>query len=253
MPSLSFFANERDAPPLLDWLNCDPEIAFLVPDGPPDPLESYVERVRALLGATPEAVNLYPWFTIADAGPGQRWKAVRTVERLRDGKHALWHVPSGPLPPSNNPWAGWTEHGSSADPAMPSLRSEHPAGIYLELWTRHRPYSRVERATLPMLFSYWTGVQELLVVSTFAWTGDQRGPASRPAWRWWRRLETWVAEHAIPFADLSLAGRRGDAQRWDCWVFPSAAAKLKSGIAYDARGWDTGEVAPLLVPATMLD
>src|SRR5262249_10296882 len=196
---------------------------------------------------------LYPWFTIADAGPGQRWKAVRTVERLRDGKHALWHVPSGPLPPSNNPWAGWTEHGSSADPAMPSLRSEHPAGIYLELWTRHRPYSRVERATLPMLFSYWTGVQELLVVSTFAWTGDQRGPASRPAWRWWRRLETWVAEHAIPFADLSLAGRRGDAQRWDCWVFPSAAAKLKSGIAYDARGWDTGEVAPLLVPATMLD
>jgi hypothetical protein len=32
--SLSFFADEQDAPILLDRLNADPEIAFIVPDGP---------------------------------------------------------------------------------------------------------------------------------------------------------------------------------------------------------------------------
>ena len=32
--SLSFFADEQDAPILLGRLNADPEIAFIVPDGP---------------------------------------------------------------------------------------------------------------------------------------------------------------------------------------------------------------------------
>ena len=32
--SLSFFADEQDAPTLLGRLNADPEIAFIVPDGP---------------------------------------------------------------------------------------------------------------------------------------------------------------------------------------------------------------------------
>ena len=246
MPALSFFADERDAPVLIDWLNRDPEIAFVVPDGSADPLEAYVAGVRNLLGAATEAAFLYPSFTLTDAGRRQRWKVVSTVERLRDGKHALWHRPSGPLPlqakhDSNgavpDSWQGWTEQGWS-DPTMPYFGLGHPAEIYLELWTRHRPYSKEERASLPVLFSYWNGERELLVVSTFGWNGTRYNPASRAARNWWPRLEAWIAEHTAPVGDLlDVDGGRWE-RRWSCWAFPSALEKLRNGIAYDARGWD---------------
>jgi len=254
MPSLCFFADEHDAATLLDWLNRDPEIAFVVPDGPADPLEEYVARLRKLLGATTEAAFLYPCFTLEDAGRHQRWKAVPAVRCLRDGKHALWHVPSGPLPlraeyqpgvgarspdhaPTLDPWKGWTEHRYS-DPTMPYFGPGHPAEIYVELWTRHRPYSNEERASLPVRFSYWSGERELLVVSTFAWSGDRYSPGSRAAWTWWRRLEAWIANHAALAGDWLDADNANGEQHWNCWAFPSALERLKSGIAYDARGWD---------------
>ena len=246
MPSLTFFADERDAPMLIDWLNRDAEIAFFVPDGPVDPLEAYVTGVRDLLGATTEAAFLYPSFTLADAGRHHRWNLVSTVERLRDGKHVLWHVPSGqfPLHPEratngagSNRWKGWTEH-RFGDPTVPYFGPGHPAAIYLELWTRHRRYSKEERASLPVLFSYWNGERDLLVVSTFAWNGDRYSRASRAAGKWWRRLEAWIAAHAAPVCDLLEADSGNWDRPWNCWAFPSALQRLKNGIAYDARGWD---------------
>jgi hypothetical protein len=239
MPSLPFFADARDAKTLVDWLNSDPEIAFLVPDDPPDPQAAYVDRVRALLGAATEAADLYPCFTLGDACVRQRWKAVRTVVQLRDGKHSLWHVPSGPPPlpggigpepTSPDPWSGWTDHRPGADPNLPNLVPGHPAEIYLELWTRHRPYSRAERASLPALHYYWTKEEELLVVSSFGWVGDQSNPAPSTAWSWWRRLEDYFVENAIWLAG---AGRDG------CWAFRSALEKLKGGIACETRGWNS--------------
>jgi hypothetical protein len=253
MPSLSFFADERDAIPLLNWLNNDPEIAFIVPDGPPDPREAYVSRVRAMLGATTEAASLYPSFVLTDMPLQQRWKAARSVARLRDGKHCLWHVPSGPLPlptereadrAAPDAWSGWIESRPRYDPTMPNLIPGHPAEIYLELWTRHRPYSESERASLPMLLSYWNGEHDVLVLSTLAWIGDHYGPAPPTAWSWWRRLEAWVTLHAariggFPNQDVAY-GAEADAS---FWAFPSALEKLKSGMTYEARGWDLDTIS----------
>jgi hypothetical protein len=248
MPSLSFFADERDAIPLLKWLNDDPEIAFIVPDGLADPREAYVSRVRQLLGATTEAATLYPSFVLSDTLSQQRWKAVRSVPRLRDGKHCLWHVPSGPLPlPIDrntgqavaDAWSGWMETRPRSDPTMPNFVPGHPAEIYLEVWTRHRPYSQAERASLPMLLSYWTGEHDVLVLSTFGWIGDYYAPAPPAAWSWWRRLEAWMAVQTTSiggFPNSDDDGGLGEGVSF--WALPSALEKLKSGIPYEARGWD---------------
>jgi hypothetical protein len=47
MPVISFFADRQDVGLLVEWLNADPEIALIIPDGPLDPLEAYAERMRA--------------------------------------------------------------------------------------------------------------------------------------------------------------------------------------------------------------
>jgi hypothetical protein len=246
MPSLPFFADGRDATALVDWLNRDPEIAFIVPDDPSDPQAAYVKRVRVLLGPTTDAANLYPCFALADASDRQSWRAVRTIERLPDGKHSLWHISSGrlPLAPANcsngtplDPWVGWTQHRCASDPTLPEFGPGHHAEIYLELWTRHRPYSRSERTSLPALLYYWTGEEEVLVVSSFGWIGDHFAPAPRSAWKWWQRLEAWVASRAVPISECRPAGPNvGTCGHF--WAFPSALEKLKRGMAIETRGWD---------------
>jgi hypothetical protein len=106
MPALSFFVDENDLSILLDRLNADAQIAFIVPQGPLGPREPG----PALL-----------WRVGAGVGHRQRWRAVQTVDGLRDGRQCLWHVPAGPLPllkagregplvrtdpPVPDPWAG---------------------------------------------------------------------------------------------------------------------------------------------------
>src|SRR5262245_59581762 len=90
--ALPFFAAGEDLAAILAWLNADPDVAFIVPDGPKDPLDAVHERRRASPegGANP--------LLLRDPGYRQRWKAAREVSSLRDGPHSLWHVPAGPLP-----------------------------------------------------------------------------------------------------------------------------------------------------------
>ncbi|HEY9882408.1 MAG TPA: hypothetical protein V6C98_02245, partial [Thermosynechococcaceae cyanobacterium] len=93
MPSLSFFADEQDAKVLLNWLNAEDEIAFIVSD------QTQVSRQR-------------------------RWKAIRSIDRFIEEKYSLWHVPTGSLPLLtktwqdqiiSNPWDGWIEECPGAD------------------------------------------------------------------------------------------------------------------------------------------
>jgi hypothetical protein len=60
MPATSFFADGRDVNLLIDRLNSDPEIAFLVPDGPLDPEAALANRLRASLGDSSEAAFYGP-------------------------------------------------------------------------------------------------------------------------------------------------------------------------------------------------
>jgi hypothetical protein len=240
MPSLSFFIDEHDVSLLVDRLNADPEIAFIVPDDP--------------LGLEDEKANRPPRFSPAvyvhrDRGGElklemgrprrQRWKAVRTVDALKDGEHSLWHVPAGPLPlvemdpgprpligpegpgypPIPDPWAGWI--------GPPGFGSGCHPWIRLELWTRHRPYTQQERNTLHELNYFWRNQHDMLVVSGFQWTGSHFRKAPPQTQRWWNRVKGWVDRTAVRL--------RSDP---GFWAFPSALQKLKDGMRYYSRNYD---------------
>ena len=239
MPAISFFADGRDVNLLVDRLNADPEIAFLVPDGPLDPEVAYVKRLRAFMGDR-RGATFYGELRRIDDGYRQRWKAVGSVEGLKDGNHSLWHVPAGPLPlllqdgPDRvipDPWEGWTEQRPGADPTTPYFGAAHPAVIHLELWARHRPYTEEEKGSLPLLDSHWDGDQDLLVASDFGWIGGWNGRPPAQTRRWWNRLKAWFGRTATPLAD----------GRVTFWAFPSALRKLKGGMAYYCRGFELSE------------
>jgi hypothetical protein len=241
MPSLSFFVDEHDVHLLLDRLNADPEIAFIVPDDLPGP-----ESRKA----GDPSISWTPAFQVHRAGDGKlelkqehrdplRWKAVRAVNALKDGEHSLWHVPAGPLPliemdtgprrligpegpgypPIPDPWAGWVGPAGFGPGCHPWIR--------LEIWTRHRPYTQQERTTLHRLNAFWTNEDDMLVVSGFQWTGSHFRPAPPQTLRWWNRMRNWVDRTAVKLrADPGF------------WAFPSALQKLKGGMRYYSRNFD---------------
>lgn len=237
MPALSFFIDEHDLGLLLDRLNADPEIAFVVPDGLAEDGKAYQPRSSAF------RVHLVPGGDLEfEVEHPQRWKAVQTVDALADGLHSLWHVPAGPLPlieikrdaepiplidpqgpprypPITDPWTGWTGAGRFGPGCHPWIR--------LELWTRHRPYTQEERSTLHELNAFWRNTDDMLVVSDFQWTGSYFRPAPPQTQRWWNRMKSWVDRTTVKLhADPGF------------WAFPSALNKLKDGMRYYSRNFD---------------
>jgi len=223
--ALSFFADEHDARILIARLNADSEIAFIVPDGPRPSLLSQ----------------------LLNTGHRQRWKAVQTADALEDGAHILWHVPAGALPllgvegpstlrppsdpPIPDPWAGWIEEWRGADPQIPYFGPNCPASIFLELWTRHRPYTHVERTTVSPVVTYWTQGYDVLVASGLQWGFGHWRPPPPQTLRWWNLLEIWMSQNALKLHDPIDPGVV-------FWAFPSALRKLKGGMRYEARGWN---------------
>jgi hypothetical protein len=200
------FADEQDAKVLLNWLNAEDEIAFIVSD------RTQANRQR-------------------------QWKAVRTIPQLTEEKYSLWHVPTGSLPLLSNteqhraianPWGGWIQERLGADSRSLYFGPGHPAEIRLELWLRHHPYSEVERNSLPILNSWYLRNTDLLPVSDFQWIGNHYETALPETWRWWRRLKRWMAKNTTRLVE----------GKHSFWAFPSALSKLRSGIAYEARGWN---------------
>ena len=102
---LPMYADDGDLRRILDWLNSEDSIGFLVSRGP------------------------------------RRWAAVSRLSEWGCRRTALWHVPSGPLPlltpaPSEqgltveNPWESWVELCAGADPATPYFGAGHPGIIW---------------------------------------------------------------------------------------------------------------------------
>lgn len=238
MPALSFFIDDQDLGLLLTQLNTDPEIAFIVPDVLPGS-ESAVRR-----GASSSSRLAFQIHHVRGGIPNElkiqhpkdsRWKAVRTVDALADGLHSLWHVPAGPLPliktdpgplplvvqypPIPDPWAGWI--------GPPGFGPACHAWVRLELWTRHRPYTEQERASLHEHICFWLNDHEMLVVSDLQWTGSHFRPTPPQTQRWWNRMKRWLERNAV-----RLHSNPG------FWAFPSALQKLKNGMRYYSRNWD---------------
>ena len=242
MPSLSFFIDENDLHALLDRLNADPEIAFIVPDNMVGKQDGEQK---------PESSSWRPTFRVQiqsgkpelqrKSDPLQRWKAVQAVDTLKDGYHSLWHVPAGPLPlirtdtgprsligpegpqypPVPDPWTGWTGPPGFGPGCHPWIR--------LELWMRHQPYTQEERRLLPELNAFWLE-REKLVVSDLEWTGSHFRPAPPQTQQWWNRMKGWVDRTAV-----RLRTNPG------FWAFPSALQKLKNRIDYYSRNYDLND------------
>jgi len=236
MPALSFFIDEHDLRLLVDRLNADPEIAYIVSDdavGHEDRNLPPGVRVHRVPGGNLELEIEQPRV--------QRWKAVRTVDTLADGMHSLWHIPAGPLPlidinpdprpligpegpgypPIPDAWAGWI--------GPPGFGSGCHPWIRLEVWTRHQPYTRQERKVLRRLNAFWLNNADMLVVSNLEWTGSHFRPAPPQTQRWWNRMKGWVDRKAVRLnthANVSF------------WAFPSAFRKLKDGMQYYSRNFD---------------
>jgi hypothetical protein len=164
---------------------------------------------------------------ILNVAPG-RWIARMKVMPLDDGRYCLWHIPSGPLPllsgdplapPSTieDPFAGWQEQRSSAIQSIPFFGTT-PLVVELGLFRQSHEAPG--------------GIGQ----SFFGWIGDRYRsdgiPAAQSTYRWWRRLQISVKELAVE-----------KITRWGpihgptahIWAFPSAHAKILSGVHRDAN------------------
>jgi hypothetical protein len=103
---IGLYVDEPDIELFRERLNADPEIAFILPEGP------------------------------------GRWRAVWQVDEAQ-GQTMLWHVPGGPLPllvPSaqdtliEDPFAGWQELEPGRDRTVPYFGPGWPSTLLLKLF-----------------------------------------------------------------------------------------------------------------------
>ena len=190
MPWLPMYLTSDDVPLLVDLLSKDAEIAFLISDGP------------------------------------KRWRAVKEASGSLAGCFALWHIPSGPLPllgatENNstelveNPWAGWREKLSGADPKTPFFGAGHPGVIW---WNLHPAGS---------------DANSVCGLSSFEWIGNRYqvlGFGAKPETeRWWKSLRRRVQRLARKVPRQSLSSPRP----LEVFAFPAALSKLQAGCLAD--------------------
>jgi hypothetical protein len=191
MPWIPMYLAVDDVVPLSAILNGDEKIAFIVTDGP------------------------------------KRWKAVVDLSTLPAGRIGMWHIPSGPLPllalerkddgQVHNPFSGWDELRTGADPTTPYFGAGHPGVIWLNL--RLRPKER----------------DSVCGMSPFEWIGNYYGIIGNPAMKatelWWGSLRRRIQRIAkkVPRQTLSSPFRR------EIFAFPAALVLLEAGARFDAN------------------
>ncbi len=189
---------------LLAWLNNDAEIAFICPNGE------------------------------------KSWIATATQNTLSEGRHILWHVPSGPLPLYRegekdvlgivlrkklnvlglplveagfikDPWAGWKGPCDASDPNIPFLGSV-PKIFTLD----YQPKTKIEFDQIAIGLSHigWIG-------GRYSSLGES---PTKEAKNWWKRLNNWVRKIA------TKVPRGGEKKcNLEVWAFPSALLEIQAG------------------------
>jgi hypothetical protein len=193
MPWLPMYLHAIDVKIVLDRLDGDKELAWIIPRGP------------------------------------GRWIAVPKHPRLAGyeyGRYALWHVPSGPLPLIasqgqartseawiDDPWKGWNELRPGADPQVPYFGAGHSGVYWLNLRVAASPVEGLAR----------------IGMSSFEWIGNHYRIIGRPAEKatelHWKRLRSWAGRNAerIP--------RSGpvDGPGAEIYAFPTALRAIRAG------------------------
>jgi hypothetical protein len=207
MSSTQFYLLGSDIALLLDHLQDDDEIAFIV------------------------------------SGPG-RFLAQRQAAPIRGNKYLLWHVLSGPLPspqPGNSPCAWITDPFAGWDRApespMPWFGVDCTTVFNLvicpttdndNVWHAElAPGSRVvQRQPDP------NGYGPPIGVSTIGWLGNRYNVlgagALKTTQRWWQRFGRWVRKRAVrinPFGSLTATVPRDHG----VYAFPEALSEIRRG------------------------
>ena len=188
MPWLPMYLTKADLNHLFAWLNDESDIAFIISAGP------------------------------------MRWRAVNAMDEAREGRSCLWHRQSGPLPLLRegvadsfvvDPWTGWTEETTGANPTQPYFGPGHP-GIY---WLDAQTSSR------------WDS--EAIGLSAFEWIGNHYKPTGREAppvtKQWWERLRRWVKKQAVRIPRVG----QWNGPDAEIWAFPGALEEIRSGKRRD--------------------
>ncbi len=178
-----------DAAQLSAMLNADEEVAYLVPDGP------------------------------------KRWKAVLNLPRPPMGRTGIWHIPSGPLPllasdkkgvgQVDDPFSGWIELRTGADPTTPYFGAGHPGVIWFNVCLS--PKERDSSGGM----------------SSFEWIGNRYSlignPAKATTELWWKSLRRRIQKAARKVPRQSLSSSFPS----EIFAYPAALALLEEGQRFD--------------------
>lgn len=158
MPWFPIYIDQSDLKMLIDWVNRENTIAFIVSNGP------------------------------------KKWKAVDNISEYKDSRHCLWHCESGPLPflykdknrPCgliDDPFKGWTEDLTGADSTTPYFGLGHP-GVY---WLNANTELKSDLNCLGLSSFEWIGNYYKVI-------GVEAHPSTK---KWWDRLRRWSKKHAV--------------------------------------------------------
>jgi hypothetical protein len=166
-------------------------------------------------------------------GDGGRWVAKPRLDRVPPSMVCLWHIPSGPLPlfvripfariPGGadpveqkgvieDPYAGWE------DPMGGEFEEPHfgdpPGVVSLILQVKGGPGDRPDHA---------------IGISTFGWIGRHYSALGRvpvpSTTRWWQALRKWVKATAVR---VPYSGPL-DGPKPEVFAFPAALEAIRSG------------------------
>ena len=195
MAEIIFYATPSDIQTLVDWINNEPRIAWIVKD--------------------------------AQSGNEYTWRAVDTVPHIEPATYALWHQDSAPLIiPSGSPdipdvtvldpFAGWKQTLDNPNATEPWFGALLPG-----------PYSLIFKAN-----GHERG--GAIGRSGFAWNGNYfrsigKG-ADAESEKWWNRLRRFIKKEAIGIPwPPDQAGRTG------AYAFPEACVRYREGTHLDSN------------------
>jgi hypothetical protein len=180
MAWIPLYINKKDEMELLDLLNSEEQIAFLISDG------------------------------------RKKWKAVESISEFPNDRITIWHIESGKLPLLTesgndewieNPWNGWTEKRTGANPIIPYFGAGWPGVINLNIRT---------------------DFDNEIGMSSFEWIGNHYSiigiSASELTKKFWSRLKRQIGKRTTKMSRADFDGAKND-----IYTFKNALSEIKNG------------------------
>ena len=221
MAWIPMYLLQADVEFLNDWLNQEDEIAFIVSNGHKKWIAKKEHHILPDIGTQ-------CWEF--DEAEFEVWGSDKPDLSIPNFvEYQLWHVPSGPLPllepvdggvklkfkkddweeegKVGNPWLGWTEHRTGANPRMPYFGAGHPGVFHLEV-------KLPQEGEIPISNFGWIGNHYRII-------GNGAEPATEKFWNKLRRMAKKVGTQ-IP---------RGNGTAWkkEVFAFPNAYKDIQNG------------------------